>query len=57
MRLARKYGILVEPASAASYAGFLKHLDELDGRVVLVATGHGLKDPDVINHWSNLGII
>lgn len=57
MRLARKYGILVEPASAASYAGFLKHIDELDGRVVLVATGHGLKDPDVINHWSNLGII
>ena len=48
--LARKEGIIVEPASAASYAGYLKMIKEgiLDheSTVVLVLTGHGLKDPD-----------
>ena len=43
-------GIFVEPASAASIAGLLKHHDA--GRVpsgatiVCTVTGHGLKDPD-----------
>ncbi|MDK2372234.1 MAG: threonine synthase [Candidatus Korarchaeota archaeon] len=44
-----KMGVGVEPASAASYAGYLKLLGREifpDDRVVLVATGHALKDPD-----------
>ncbi len=47
--LARREGIIVEPASAASYAGYLRMLEEglIDrgDTVVLVLTGHGLKDP------------
>jgi threonine synthase len=50
--LARKEGIGVEPASAASVAG-VKKLVELgmidrDERVVCVVTGHLLKDPDTV---------
>jgi len=50
--LARKEGIGVEPASAASVAG-VKHLVEdgvidRDERVVCVVTGHLLKDPDTV---------
>lgn len=49
MTLARHEGIIVEPASAASYAGYLKMLEEglvdRGDTVVLVLTGHGLKDP------------
>lgn len=48
--LARKEGIFVEPASAASVAGVKKLVDlgeiDKDEIVVCVATGHGLKDPD-----------
>lgn len=48
--LARREGIGVEPASAASIAGLLKLVDEgvIDRgeRVVCVVTGHVLKDPD-----------
>lgn len=50
--LARKEGIFVEPASASSIAGLKKlaeagQLDKNDV-VVCVATGHGLKDPDIV---------
>ncbi|MFP3216784.1 MAG: threonine synthase [Vulcanisaeta sp.] len=45
-------GIGTEPAGAASLAGYLKALSEgfvdLDDKVVLIATGHALKDPDVL---------
>lgn len=45
-------GIGVEPASAASFAGFIKlanrGLIDKDEVVVLIATGHALKDPDTI---------
>lgn len=48
--LARREGIGVEPASAASIAGLLRLVDEgvIDRgeRVVCVVTGHVLKDPD-----------
>ncbi|MEB3780281.1 MAG: threonine synthase [Desulfurococcales archaeon] len=49
--LARVEGVGVEPASAASLAGLLK-LDEsgyfeYGSHVVMVATGHALKDPEV----------
>ena len=51
-KLARLEGLFIEPASAASIAG-LKKLVELGSidkgeEVVCVATGHGLKDPDII---------
>lgn len=50
--LARKEGIFVEPASASSIAGLKKLAEagELDKNdvIVCVATGHGLKDPDVV---------
>ena len=46
-------GIWVEPASAAGLAGLKKSLESgtinLSGKkVVVVCTGHGLKDPDII---------
>ncbi|MCS4541627.1 MAG: threonine synthase [Euryarchaeota archaeon] len=54
--LARKEGILCEPASAASVAG-LKKLKEAgkidsDETIVCVLTGHGLKDPEIILKFS-----
>ena len=57
--LAASEGIFVEPASAASIAGLLKHASFGPGqssplaaipegsRIVCTVTGHGLKDPDV----------
>jgi threonine synthase len=50
-RLMAKGGVGVEPASAASLAGYLRLLEmgELRGEsVVLVGTGHALKDPDLL---------
>jgi threonine synthase len=57
--LAQHEGIFVEPASAASIAGFFKCCDSADAacsfqkireasRIVCTVTGHGLKDPDAI---------
>jgi len=55
-RLLGREGIGVEPASAASLAGYLKLLQEgiIDRKdlCVLIATGHGLKDPDIILNLS-----
>ncbi|MEM3754184.1 MAG: threonine synthase [Candidatus Bathyarchaeia archaeon] len=50
--IARLEGIFVEPASASSIAGLKKLLefgkiDKNEG-VLCIATGHGLKDPDVV---------
>jgi threonine synthase len=57
--LASNEGIFVEPASAASIAGLLKHVSEArpsnsplnlipeGSRIVCTVTGHGVKDPDV----------
>ncbi|MDI6605542.1 MAG: threonine synthase [Candidatus Omnitrophota bacterium] len=55
--LAKKEGVFVEPASAASIAGLLKlakkgyfkritHNAQRTTRIVCILTGHGLKDPD-----------
>jgi threonine synthase len=50
--LARLEGLFVEPASASSIAGLIKLVDsgliDRDEVVVCVATGHGLKDPEII---------
>ncbi|MCC6955353.1 MAG: threonine synthase [Anaerolineales bacterium] len=47
-------GVWVEPASAAGLAGLAhslaeRQLDLQDKRVVVVCTGHGLKDPEIIS--------
>jgi threonine synthase len=51
--LASREGIFVEPASAASIAGLRKSRDagEIDSSdlVVCVTTGHGLKDPSIVD--------
>lgn len=53
--LARSEGLFVEPASAASLGGLRKCLDEglidRDESSVLVLTGSGLKDPDVVGEY------
>ena len=50
--IARLEGLFIEPASAASIAGLrkLRELGEIeeDETTVCIATGHGLKDPDII---------
>jgi len=50
--LASKEGIFVEPASSASLAGLLKLREngtvDRDEVTVLITTGHGLKDPNII---------
>ena len=50
--LASREGIFTEPAGAAPIAFLMKAAEEGliagDERVVCVATGHGLKDPDII---------
>jgi len=49
--LARSEGLFVEPASASSVAGLKKLFEsgkiDKDEIIVCVATGHGLKDPDI----------
>lgn len=48
--VARKVGLFVEPASAASIAGLLKlgekNYFKKSSQIVCILTGHGLKDPD-----------
>jgi threonine synthase len=50
--LARKEGIGVEPASAASVAGIRKLVElgliDRNERIICVVTGHLLKDPDAV---------
>ena len=41
--LAREEGLFVEPSGAVSLAGYLKVRKKLNGKVVCVLTGHGLK--------------
>jgi threonine synthase len=53
--LARDEGVFCEPASAAALAGIdLLGLDE-GARVVLVLTGHGLKDPGALDRLPEAG--
>jgi threonine synthase len=51
--LAREEGLEAEPAGAAAYAGLLKAaragLLERGSTIVVVITGHGLKDPDALS--------
>lgn len=60
--LARLEGLFVEPASATSIAGLIKltEMGQIDKheRIVCVATGHGLKDPDIVisSYKRNIGV-
>jgi threonine synthase len=51
-RLLASEGVWVEPASAAGLAGLIAEREagklEPNGKVVLVCTGHGLKDPNIV---------
>ena len=53
--IARREGLFVEPASASSVAGLRKLLEQdlidRDEEVVCVATGHGLKDPQIVTRF------
>lgn len=53
MMLARMEGVFIEPASATPLAGVLKNEEYFDGTVVLIATGHGLKDPSITLSWAH----
>lgn len=59
MRVLAKYeGVGVEPASATSLAGLIKCVEEgkiaKDDTVILIATGHALKDPDTVINLNTL---
>ncbi|MEA3200860.1 MAG: threonine synthase [Thermoplasmata archaeon] len=55
-RMAQEEGLFVEPASAAPLAGLKKLVEagvvSASESVVLVATGNGMKDPDVVARWA-----
>jgi len=57
MKLLAKYeGIFAEPSGVASLAGYMKLLEEgiidKNDTVVVLITGHGLKDPDIVKKVS-----
>jgi threonine synthase len=53
--LAREEGVFCEPASAAALAGVDLLAFAKGTRVVLVLTGHGLKDPDALDRLPEAG--
>jgi len=50
--LARQSGLLVEPAAAASLAGYKKVQEKLSGKILLLFTGLGLKDISSLHSWN-----
>jgi threonine synthase len=54
--LAEKFGLLVEPAAAASYAGYIqliKNNNMMQNEIVIIMlTGSGLKDLDSLKTWN-----
>jgi len=57
MRLLAKYeGIFAEPSGVASLAGYMKLLEngtiDKEDTVVILITGHGLKDPEIVKKVS-----
>jgi threonine synthase len=54
--IARRWGFLVEPAAAASFAGYLDYYKkgriQPGSKVLLLFTGNGLKDVQAIRHWT-----
>jgi threonine synthase len=59
-KVAFEMGRIIEPAAAASLAGYLKHKEmyEADDRPpVLLFTGHGLKDTAALQTWNTLPVV
>jgi len=54
--IARQTGLLIEPAAAASLAGYWRMKPELppQSQVLLMLTGNGLKDMDSLKAWNPL---
>ena len=54
--IAKDFGILAEPSSAACLAGYIKkiNLNEIDKneKILLLITGNGLKDTNSLNNWN-----
>lgn len=52
--LAQQMGLLVEPAAAASFAGYLKLKDKIveQEKVLIMLTGNGLKDVSALKRWN-----
>ncbi len=54
---AKEFGVLVEPAAAASFAGYLKLLKTKaiseKSRSLLMFTGNGLKDQLTLTSWND----
>ncbi|MCB0732106.1 MAG: pyridoxal-phosphate dependent enzyme [Ignavibacteriae bacterium] len=53
--LCQKFGILAEPAAAASFAGYKKISENKDiqGDSILMITGNGLKDISSLKNWNH----
>lgn len=53
-RLAQQMGLLVEPAAAASFAGYLKFKAKIldRDRILMMLTGNGLKDVLALKRWN-----
>lgn len=53
---AREFGVLIEPAAAASLAGYKKYLQQNGdaGNAMLMFTGNGLKDIAALEQWNAL---
>jgi threonine synthase len=56
--IANQFGILAEPSSAASFAGYLKlsEANEIapEEKVLLLITGNGLKDTTAMEQWNKI---
>jgi threonine synthase len=50
--IARQVGMLVEPAAAASLAGFMQMRDDVTGNNLILFTGLGLKDVAALQQWN-----
>ncbi len=53
--LAQQMGLLVEPAAAASLAGYLKFKEKIldKEKVLIMLTGNGLKDVSALKKWNS----
>ncbi len=53
---AREFGLLIEPAAAASFAGYLKLIKSktisINTKSILMFTGNGLKDQQTLVNWN-----
>lgn len=52
--LAQQMGLLVEPAAAASFLGYLKFKEKIsdESKVLIMLTGNGLKDVSALKKWN-----